>query len=266
MCTNEHRRAGSSHTVAMCLVSWAMTFPMTTPLGKLVHVVSRSFRRVGLVAIILLASWPVAAADLGTYRDFKIGASTGDVAARSSTPERDLKTLHARPALLQELSWRPRYAIGRNPAEPDSVSQIVFSFIDNQLFRMAIDYDRSTTEGLTKDDMIASLSAIYGARSTRPPAASRPVFDSLDALTVLATWRQDDVTLTLNQSAYRGGFSLVITSIPLETLARKAQAAAVVIDTREAPVREAARAKEQADAAQAAAEKTRATNKATFKP
>jgi hypothetical protein len=208
----------------------------------------------------------VAAADLGTYRDFKIGASTADVAARTSTPERDLKTLHARPALLQELSWQPRYTIGRNPAEHDSVAQIVFSFIDNQLFRMAIDYDRSTTEGLTKDDMIASLSAIYGPRSTRPPAVSRPAFDNLDAQTVLATWRQDDMTLTLNQSAYRGGFSLVITSIPRETLARKAQAAAVIIDTREAPVREAARAKEQADAAQAAAEKTRTTNKATFKP
>jgi hypothetical protein len=221
---------------------------------------------VRLAAIILLASWPVAAADLGTYREFKIGTSTADVIASTRAAERDVKTLHERPALLQELSWRPRYASGRDSAERDSVAAIVFSFIDNQLFRMAINYDRSSTEGLTKEDMIASLSAMYGPRSTRPPVAPRPAFDSLDTPTVMATWREGDATLTLNQSAYGGGFSLVITSIPLEALARKAQATAVTMDAREAPAREAARDKEQADAARAAAEKTRTTNKATFKP
>jgi hypothetical protein len=38
------------------------------------------------------------------------------------------------------------------------------------------------------------------------------------------------------------------------------------MDGREAPAREATRAKEQADAARAAAEKTRTANKDTFKP
>lgn len=58
----------------------------------------------------------------------------------------------------------------------------------------------------------------------------------------------------------------MIVSMPLDALARKAQATAVTIDAREAPLREAARAKAQADADKAAAEKTRTTNKATFKP
>ena len=228
---------------------------------------SRWFHRVKLVAIILLASWPVAAADLSTYREVKIGASTAEVIARTSAAERDVKTLHARPALLQELSWRPRYASGRNADDRDSVAAILFSFIDNQLFRMTIDYDRNRTAGLTKEDMIGSLSAMYGPRSTRRAAiVPRSSFDSLDTPTVIATWREGDATVTLNQSPYGGGFSLVITSLPLEALARKAQAAAVTMDTREAPAREAARAKEEADAARAAAEKTRTTNKATFKP
>jgi hypothetical protein len=222
---------------------------------------------VRLVAIILLASWPVAAADLGTYREFKIGASTADVIAHTGAAERDVKTLHERPALLQELSWRRPYVSGRNSPDGESVAAIVFSFIDNQLFRMAIDYDRSRTEGLTNEDMITSLSAMYGPRSTRPaPIVPRPSFDSIDTRTVIATWRDGDATLTLNQSTYSGGFSLVITSISLEALARKAQATAVTMDAREAPAREAARAKEQADAARAAAEKTRTTNKDTFKP
>jgi hypothetical protein len=217
--------------------------------------------------MILLASWPVVAADLDTYREFKIGASTADVIARTGVAERDVKTLHQRPALLQELLWRPRDAIGRSSADRDAVAAIVFSFTDNQLFRMVINYDRNRTEGLTNEDMITSLSAMYGPRSPRPvPTARRSAFDNLDTPIVIATWRQGDATLTLNQSAYGGGFSLVITSIPLEALARKAQATAVIMDAREAPVREAARAKEQADAARAAAEKTRTTNKDTFKP
>jgi hypothetical protein len=72
--------------------------------------------------------------------------------------------------------------------------------------------------------------------------------------------------LTLNQSPYGGGFSLVIISVPLEALARKAQATAVTMDGREAPAREAARTKELADAARAAAEKIRTANKDAFKP
>ena len=250
----ERRKEGGGGTVHIRNESWYT-------------LLSRCFHRVSLVAILLLVSWPVAAADLGTYREFAIGTSTADVIARTGAAERDVKTLHERPALLQELSWRPRYASGRTSADRDSVAAIVFSFIDNQLFRMTIDYERSRTEGLTKEDMITSLSAMYGPRSTRPaPIAPRPAFDSLDTPTVFATWRQGDVMLTLNQSTYGGGFSLVIISVPLEALARKAQATAVTMDAREAPAREVARAKEQADAARAAAEKTRTSNKDTFKP
>jgi hypothetical protein len=233
----------------------------------LVQVLSRSCRRVTVAALILLATSPVAAADLGTYREFTLGASTADVIARIGAAESDVKTLHERPALLQELSWRPRYTSGRNPVERDSVAVIVFSFIDNQLFRMTIDYDKNSTEGLTTEDMVAALSATYGPRSTRTAtAAPRPAFDSLETPTVIAAWRQGDATLTLNQSTYGGGFGLVITSTALEALARKAQATAVIIDAREAPAREAAQAKEKAAAARAAEEKTRATNKATFTP
>ena len=227
----------------------------------------RHFHSVTLAAFVLLAPWIAAAADLDTYREFRLGASTADVIAQGRATERDVRTLHERPALLQELTWRPADTSGGTSADRDSVTAIVFSFIDNRLFRMAIDYDRSRTAGLTRDDMITSLAAVYGPRSTRPaPASPRPAFESLDTRTVIARWQQDDTTVALTQSTYSGGFSLVITSVPLEALARKAQATAVTMDAREAPAREAARIKAEADAAQAAAEKTRTTNKDTFKP
>ena len=223
------------------------------------------FMTVGLIAASVC--WPLAAADPGTYRDFRLGASTADVIARAGATARDVKKLHERPALLEELLWRPPYTSGRDANERDSVAGIVFSFVDNQLFKMVIDYDRSRTEGLTKEDMIGSLTAVYGPRSTVPVSApARSAIDSLDTPTVLARWRQGETSITLQQSPYGGGFRLVILSVPLEALARKAQATAVTMDAREAPAREAARAKARADAEKAAAEKTRTTNKAAFKP
>jgi hypothetical protein len=96
--------------------------------------------------------------------------------------------------------------------------------------------------------------------------ARESTLESLDAPAVLATWRQGDTSIALQQSVYGGTFGLVIVSVPLEALARKAQATAVTMDNREAPQREAARAKAAADAEKAAAEKTRTTNKAAFKP
>lgn len=214
--------------------------------------------------MMLAFSWPLAAADPGTYRQFTLGASTADVIARTGATQQDVKMLYERPALLAELSWRPPYA--SNPTDRNSVAGIVFSFIDNQLFKMVIGYDRNRTEGLTKEDMIGSLTAMYRPRSTAPALAPpRSANDGFDASTVVANWRQGDTSVALQQSLY-GGYGLVILSVRLETLARKAQATAVTMEAREAPAREAARAKAQADAEKAAAEKTRTTNKATFKP
>lgn len=210
--------------------------------------------------------WPIAAADPASYREFRLGASTADVIARAGAAARDVRRLHERPAVLEEFSWRPPYT-SRGASGRDSVAGIVFSFVDNKLFRMTVDYDRSRTEGLGEEDLIEALTAVYGPRSTTPvPTPPRRAIDSLNTPTVLAQWRLGDTSVTLLRSPYAGGFTLVILSVPLEAAARKAQAAAVTMDAREAPAREATRAREQAAAEKAAAEKTRTTNKATFTP
>jgi hypothetical protein len=147
------------------------------------------------------------------------------------------------------------------------VAGIVFSFVDGQLFKMTIGYDRSRTQGLTKGDMIASLTTMYGPPSPLPaPGARYSAQDGIDTPAILASWREGDTIITLQQSVYRDSFGLVIASSSLEAMARKAQATAVTMDVREAPAREAAREKAEAEAAVAAAEKTRSSNKATFQP
>jgi hypothetical protein len=219
-----------------------------------------SFRAL-VVATMIVMSWPVAGADIGTYRDFTLGTSTADVLTRAGASQRDVKKLHERPALLEDLAWRPPYK--SNIVDRDSVAVIAFSFIDGRLFRMVVDYDRSRTEGLTNDDMIASLTGVYGPRSTVSlPAAPRTAFDSFDAPAVLATWRQGDAAITLHQLPFGRGFGLVITSVSLAELAGKAQVTALSMDAREAPLR----AKTEADAARAAEELARTANKAGFKP
>lgn len=70
----------------------------------------------------------------------------------------------------------------------------------------------------------------------------------------------------LYHSAYRATFSLIVTSVRLDALARTADARAIVLDAREAPVREAARLKEAEADRRAAEAQARTANKATFRP
>jgi len=58
----------------------------------------------------------------------------------------------------------------------------------------------------------------------------------------------------------------VVTSIPLDNLARKASATAVQMDAAEAPQRELARQKKETEDSVAAREKAKAENKAGFRP
>jgi hypothetical protein len=83
---------------------------------------------------------------------------------------------------------------------------------------------------------------------------------------VLAEWQRPDVHVAVRRNRYTESFSLVITSLPLETVARKARATAVTMDAREAPAREAALAKKRADDERQAEEQARTTNKKVFRP
>jgi hypothetical protein len=218
------------------------------------------------VCLVMLATSALSAADLEQYRDFRLGSSTAAVAkAAGADLGRDLTTIHRQPALLQELRWRPPLDLDRGIGG-DSVRSVVFSFIDDQLFTIVVGYERTRTEGLTKADMIAALSAVYGAGG---PVSSSPRPSggyALDAPTTLAQWRSSDTTVRLQHQDYNGEYALTVTSVVLEQRARKAQATAAATDVREAPARDAALRKSEAEAARERAAKTRSTNKETFDP
>jgi hypothetical protein len=227
---------------------------------------SRTLPRRGLTAVcVVLAVSTVSADEFSRYREFTLGSSVAVVRAVTRITERDLKTVHSRPALVQEVTWQPRYMVGIPAPDLGSINEIGFSFVDDQLFQMTVSYERGRTTGLTNADMIAALTERYGApmaASVRPRATS----DVLDTATVIAEWRQEDAHIALRRSRYNESFSLVITSLSLETLARKARASAVTMDAREAPEREAALAKKRADEQRHAEEQARTTNKELFRP
>jgi hypothetical protein len=83
---------------------------------------------------------------------------------------------------------------------------------------------------------------------------------------LLAEWQQGDTIVSLSRTAYDSRFGLVVMSVLLQAQARSAQAAAVVLDVREGPAREAALLKKRLDEAKAADEKTRATNIGALRP
>lgn len=198
------------------------------------------------------------------YRDFQLGSDIASVAALTGLTASDVKIVHSRPAMLQELEWRRPYA----DSASDPVQRIAFSFYNDQLFRLVVDYDRDRTEGMTDADMIEAISTMYGAPVRTLAGATHGPSAIIDQEfgTRIAAWSTADYTAVLYLASYASGFKMVVTSFRLNALARTAAAQAIRLDEREAPKREGARQRQAAEDARAAKAKARLANKATFKP
>src|SRR3982751_1251256 len=176
--------------------------------------------------------------DLSVYRKFQLGANLSTVAKQAGTNSSQAKTIHTRPALIQELEWRPQ-TLGSSNAEP--AKDVVFSFYNGTLFRIVIDYDRYGTEGLTPDDMVEAVSAMYGP-AIKPITPAKAVLGRYsEEEEVLAQWQDSNYRFDLIRSSYGPSFKLagVLKSVEAPALAAVVEAAR--LDTKEAPEKEAAR-------------------------
>jgi hypothetical protein len=215
-------------------------------------------------AAVVLAAHSLPAQDFSRYRDFQLGGSLASVAAVSGVGPADTRMVHQRPALLQELRWRPAFASAQGP-KADPVREIVFSFYNDELFLIVVEYDRYRIEGLTDEDFTEAISATYGLPvlvGRHVPAA--PPTSEKD--TVIARWAGDDSSVTFLRSAYPTTVRLVVVSDRLEALARTAAKDAVRLDDREAPQRLLDQEKKKADDRRISDEKARIVNKAAFRP
>ena len=145
----------------------------------------------------------------------------------------------------------------------DPVRSIAFSFYNDALYQIIVNYDRDRTAGLTNTDVIESISATYGVPvlATAKTRTSAPAEAAIDS-SVLARWDTADSQLTLLRGSYMPDYQLILISKSLGTRARTAIRDAVRLDASEAPGREAEQRKKEAGAL----DKARVANKAAFKP
>jgi hypothetical protein len=218
---------------------------------------------------VILSTAALSGQTLPHYREFTLGSNLSTVSAQVKASAADIKPIRQRPALIQDLSWRaPYFMADSNEPRKDPVREITFSFYNDQLFRMAIDYDRQRTEGLTDADMIGALTEVYGPATTPKPRTTPTFLSRIDVAsgTPVSQWGNAEYSVVLLRPSFGAGFQVVVTSTQLDELARAADAEAVRLDLREAPLREIARQKQDAEDARAAQDKARTANKATFRP
>ncbi|PYU33618.1 MAG: hypothetical protein DMG31_08530 [Acidobacteria bacterium] len=199
-----------------------------------------------MIVVILLSTPLIHAQDLSQYRHFSFGMTVTDVCKLIDTKPADITVVHERPALIEELTWWPPQPYGPSrPAEP--VDQLLFSFDNGALYRMLVTYDSSATKGLTDEDMIRVVSAKYGG-ATRPVAVVNfPMNPSYKATEkVIARWEDSQYSLNLFRS-YGDTFAIVMFAKQLDVQAGVSIAESVKLDQEEAPQKEAARAKKNAE-------------------
>jgi len=207
-----------------------------------------------------------AAQDLSKYHDFEFGMSIESVAKLASINPSGVKTIHQRPELIQKLDCEAHGYFDASP-KVSSVRNIRFDFYNGELFKIVATYDNAQTKGLTADDLVESLSTLYGQAERPQESIIVSGFQTYsDSQPVLARWENAQYSYNLFRSSYGMSFGLVAFAKTLESTANASNQEAERLDKLEAPARENARQKKQEEDDQASQEKARLINKPKFQP
>lgn len=210
------------------------------------------------LALILLMTPLISAQDLSRYRKFALGTSLAALSKQIGQDPHQATVIHQNPAVIQELKYSSYSSV---PAEP--VSQILFSFYNGELYRIAVTYDQSAIEGMTEDDMVRAVSARYGTATRLYPEIDLPTHDSyMSPEKVVARWDDPQNSVTLFRANSSDSFGLVVSSKRLDAEAEAAIAESVKLDEEQAPQKEIERQKKVADDLDIARQK----NMKTFRP
>jgi len=223
--------------------------------------------RGGIIALLcgVLGTSMLSAGELSTYRGLKLGMSLAAASKQVGARPSEAKTLHQRPALIQELNWEIRSAVQTATAKPDPVKDGLLSFVNGELFRIVITYDRYKVEGMSADDMVQAISATYGTATT-PTAEIAYHSNYAEAAPVLARWEDANYSYDLVRTGDRASFAMVLYSKRLEALAQSAIVESARLDAQDAPQRELDKQKKRDDDERLALDKARALNKPNFRP
>jgi len=216
-----------------------------------------------LCFVVLLLTAPLLwAQDLSKYRHFTLGMSLTRVLERTDQKMADVKVIHGLPALVQELTWWPPNIPGTS-YRADTVEQILFSFYRGELYKISVTYDRTSTEGLTAQDMMKSISTKYGPATNVVMEIDSATDDRYEVRQKpVASWEDAQYSFNLVRSSFTDHLGLIIYSKRVNAEAELAIVEAVKLEEQKGPQREAARQKKQLDDLEVARQK----NQKIFRP
>jgi hypothetical protein len=213
------------------------------------------------LSLIFFSTSVSSAQDLSKYRNFSLGMRLADLSKQVNATPDEVVVIHQSPAVIQELTWWPVPSY-QSTAPPEPIQEVVFSFYNAALYRIVVTYESSATEGLTAEDMVRAISAKYGA-ATVPIADPHPPVSTYGSPEVaIAFWQDSQNSLTLSRSPLSNAFELVMFSKQLNAQAEAATAEAIQQDREDAPQKEIARVKKEADDLEA----QRQSNLKAFRP
>ena len=214
------------------------------------------------LALIVLVSPILRAQDFSKYRGFSLGSSMAAVLKQTQRNPADVKVIHVRPTLVQELTWWPPAVPGAS-YRADSVEQMLFSFCNGELYKISVTYDTTSTQGLTADDMVNSISAKYGPATLLEPVPDFALTEKYsDSDKSVASWGDAQYLFKLVRTSYTNRFGLILLSKRVNADAELAIADAVILEKQEKPQRDADLKKKEADDLEA----ERLKNQKAFRP
>jgi hypothetical protein len=205
------------------------------------------------------------AADFSSYRGFEFGASLAAAAKQAGMKPSEARLVHQRPAVIEELDWRPVFAYQANASKADPLREALLRFYNGQLFQIAITYDRQRLLGMTEADMVKVISLTYGAATE--PAVEIPYRSNFgEVAKVIARWENPEYSYDLIRTGDQASFAFVLSRKSLDAQAQAAIAEASRLDALEAPQRAIEAQKRQEAEDRLVLDKARSANVPNFRP
>ena len=175
----------------------------------------------------------------------------------------DVAIVHARPAMIQQLTWRPNQFFTSRTGAPEALAEMVLTFHLGRLARVVATYDRDRTEGLTNADLHDSFTTIYGTSMLVPTpsgvrASSEPE--------IIGQWGDGETLVVLLREGYPRRIKLTVSSIAADRLLQDGLASGVRFDAIEAPTRDMVRRASEEQTRRTRDAQSRVDNKSAFKP
>jgi hypothetical protein len=196
----------------------------------------KMMRKSWIFLVLVLLSTPVIyGQDLSSYRKFSLGTSLVALSKQVGQDSHQATLIHRSPAVIQQLTYWPIPG-SSSSVRVESVSQILFSFYNGELYRIVATYVQDATEGLTEDDIVQAISARYGVATRLYPEIELPAYDAYAPdEKVIARWEDSANSVNLLRSSTLDSFEIAVFSKSLDAQAEAAIAESLILEKQEAP-------------------------------